>query len=124
MAEYLDYDWRKGDLISDSINKTLYKNLTAADRDIAIKALRNLIKNSDDYEFRNNLEQDDKFLQKFLFARKFVLEDSFEMLKNFYWYRKRNPDIFRDLSLNAGDVRKALENGKRVMYSIEKIHFL
>ncbi|ERL85961.1 clavesin-1 isoform X1 [Dendroctonus ponderosae] len=111
MSEYIDYGWRNNDLFSKSINKTFYKNLTASDREVAIKALRNVIKSCGDIEFKNHIEQDEKTLQKFLFARKFILEDSFETLKNFYWYRKRNPDIFRDLNLDSADVRKALENG-------------
>ncbi|CAG9763115.1 unnamed protein product [Ceutorhynchus assimilis] len=112
MAEYLDYGWRNSDLITESINKTLFKNITANDRDVAIKALRNQIKSCDDFDLKNNLPlDDDAFLQKFLFARKFILEDSFELIKNHYYYRKRNPEMFRDLSLSASDVRKALENG-------------
>lgn len=111
MAEYIDYGFRNGDLINGTINKTPYRNLTAGDRDVAIKALRNLVKNCDDFELRNNISQDDKTLQKFLFARKFVLEDSFELLKNYYWYRKRNPEIFKEFNLYANDIRRALENG-------------
>ncbi|XP_030751279.1 clavesin-1-like [Sitophilus oryzae] len=111
MAEYIDYGWRNGDIISNDFNKTHYKNITSADRDIAINALRGLLKKSEDYEIRNYAEQDDKTLQKFLFARKFVLEDSFELIKSYYAYRKRNPDIFRGLSLESSDIRKALENG-------------
>lgn len=111
MAEYLDYGFRNSDLINGGINRTPYKNFTSSDRDVAIKALRNHIKNCEDFEFKNNVSQDEKFLQKFLFARKFILEESFELLKNYYWYRKRNPDIFRDLNLNASDIKKALENG-------------
>ncbi|XP_066139636.1 clavesin-1-like [Euwallacea fornicatus] len=108
MAEYIDYGWRTNNLIAHSLNKTLYKNLTANDRDVAARALRDLVKCSDEC---HDVDWEDKTLQKFLFARKFVLEDSFELLKNYCSYRSRNPDIFRDLSLNAEDVRRALENG-------------
>lgn len=111
MAEYIDYGWRTSDIICDSANKTFYKNLTANDRQVAIKALRDAVRSCEDYEFKNNVEQDDRTLQKFLFARKFVLEDSFELLKNYYHYRSRNPDVFKNLTLEAGDIRKALENG-------------
>lgn len=115
MAEYIDYGWRTSDIICDSANKTFYKNLTASDRQVAIKALRDAIRSCEDYEFKNNVEQDDRTLQKFLFARKFVLEDSFELLKNYYHYRSRNPDVFKNLTLEAGDIRKALENGKYLL---------
>ncbi|KAF7265727.1 clavesin-1-like isoform X2 [Rhynchophorus ferrugineus] len=110
MAEF-DYGWRDSDIISNTLNKTYYKNITSNDRDVAIKALRNVMKNSEDFEIRNYTEQDDKTLQKFLFARNFILEDSFELVKNYYAYRKRNPDVFRGLSLESSDIRRALEDG-------------
>ncbi|KAL1494227.1 hypothetical protein ABEB36_009853 [Hypothenemus hampei] len=114
MAEYgihNSYRSNNGDFNTDYTDKTVFKNITATDREVAVKALRNLINNSDDYDFKYHVEQDDATLQKFLFARNFCLEDSYELLKNNFCYKHRNPAVFKDLNLNATDIRKALENG-------------
>ncbi|XP_050302683.1 clavesin-1-like [Anthonomus grandis grandis] len=112
MAEYQEYNWRTNNVLSEPTdNKTVYKNYTAKDREVAVNALRNLMISCDDCELRRYSGEDDKLLQKMLFARNFVLEDSFELLKNYVYYRRRNPDIFRNLHLYSEDVRKALENG-------------
>ncbi|XP_060523316.1 clavesin-1-like isoform X2 [Cylas formicarius] len=109
MADYIEYEWRTN-IISEDLKKS-FKNFNAKDREVAVKALRETIQKCDDFEFKNNMSQDDKTLQKFLFARKFRLRESFDLIKNYYWYRKRNPDVFGELDLAAGDVRRALENG-------------
>lgn len=111
MAEYLEYDWRMG-MLSSEIHKSYQTNRAAPpDKNVAIQSVRNLIYQCKDLEVRNNIPQDDKTITKFLYARKFNAEDTFQLLQNYYWYRRKNPDIFKNFHLNASDIRKALENG-------------
>ncbi|XP_018570334.1 clavesin-1 [Anoplophora glabripennis] len=111
MAEYLEFEWRTN-VISNNIVKGVHPLCNEPKgRTAAIAALKNLIHSCNDYELRTNLPQDDKTLQKFLYARKLNVTESFELLKNYYFYRKRNPDIFKNLTLEAEDIYKALENG-------------
>ncbi|KAJ8979629.1 hypothetical protein NQ317_015196 [Molorchus minor] len=113
MAEYMEYDWRSN-VISKEIAKELAARYYSADpknRNISIQALQSLIQTCSDYELRKCLPQDEKVLQKFLYARKFDIKESFDLLKNYYLYRKRNTEIFNNFSLEAEDIQKALENG-------------
>lgn len=111
MAEFLEFEWRTN-VISNNLVKEIHPRYNEPkDRTAGIAALKNLILSCSDYELRTNLPQDEKTLQKFLSARKLNVAESFELLKNYYLYRKRNPDIFKNLSLEAEDIYKALENG-------------
>ncbi|KAJ8953577.1 hypothetical protein NQ318_002999, partial [Aromia moschata] len=113
MAEYLEFDWRANVLTSEIVKELSSRRHTAdvKDRHVAIQALKDLVQSCGDYELRTNLPKDDKTLQKFLYSRKFDVAEAFNLLKNYYLYRKRNPDIFKNLSCDADDVHKALENG-------------
>lgn len=104
MSEFLHYKWQNG-LISPDVR---FSN--AKDRTSAVQNFKTIIRNCDDFELKNNLPQDEKTLQKFLYARKFDLTESFELLKNYYWFRKRHPEIFDNFTLDAEDIRLALEN--------------
>lgn len=105
MSDYLHYHWQNG-----LIQKTDIRFSNAKDRTVALQSFKNLIRTCEDFELKHNLPQDDKTLQKFLYARKFDLSESFLLLKNYYWYRKRHPEIFDNFNLDAEDIRLALEN--------------
>ncbi|XP_018327960.1 clavesin-1 [Agrilus planipennis] len=110
MAEFLEYDWRTNFITKDLI--TIPKSQkNPEDKHISIQALRGLIYQSTDSEFKNNVQQDDTTLLKFLYARKFDIDEAYQLIQNYYWYRKRNSQIFKDFSIDAPDIRKALENG-------------
>ncbi|KAJ8911069.1 hypothetical protein NQ315_008204 [Exocentrus adspersus] len=111
MAEYLEFDWRTNTIPDDVVKGFASRFREPKDRNAAIISLKNRILSCDDYELRSNLPQDEKTLQKFIYARKLNVDDSFELLKNSYFYRKRNPHIFKNLTLEADDIYKALENG-------------
>lgn len=108
MSEFLEYNWRSN--ISSTPVGGVFKYWDPKDRIEALKCLRELIRSSNDYELKTHMPQDDTTLLKFLYARKFDLEESFTLLKNYFWYRKRNPEIFQNLTLEAEDIEKALEN--------------
>lgn len=111
MAEYLEFDWRNSVIQNDIVKSFPTRCSEPKGRTAALAALKQLILSCDVYELKTNLPQDDKTLMKFLSARKMDVEESFELLKNYYLYRKRNPEIFNNLTLQAQDVYKALENG-------------
>lgn len=105
MSEFLQYHWQNEIIQPPDVR---YSN--AKDRTSAIQNFKTIIRNCGDFELKNNLPQDDKTLQKFLYARKFDLTESFELLKNYYWYRKRHPEIFNNFILDAEDIQLALNN--------------
>lgn len=111
MAEYLEYDWRMNMLSTDIRKELHFEKTEPTDKNTAILAVRNLLRQNPDPELKNTLPQDDRTLLKFLYARKFNIADTYQLLQNYYWYRRRNPDIFKNFHLNAGDIRKALDNG-------------
>nr|CAD7587104.1 unnamed protein product [Timema genevievae] len=83
--------------------KTVIKDTQAS-----LLALKKLLPTRPDIEFKRH---DDEFLVRFLHARKCNIEDSFLLLVNYYLYRKRNPEIFVNLSLEEEGVRQALWDG-------------
>ncbi|GJQ83633.1 hypothetical protein Trydic_g14346 [Trypoxylus dichotomus] len=109
MAEFLELDW-KAQMISRDIMRD-WKNSEPKDKAISVQSLRNLIQSSDDRELKDNMQQDDKTLLKFLYARKFDINDTYELIRNYYWYRRKNPEIFRNFTIQSEDIRKSLENG-------------
>lgn len=112
MAEYMDYDWKSTRISRDLLHQDMpYKKSVTLDKTTALQSLRNLIQQSRDLEFKSNIKQDEATLLKFLHAKKFNVEDACQLLQNYYWYRKKNYEIFKDFSLNASDIKMALENG-------------
>ncbi|KAI4457061.1 alpha-tocopherol transfer protein-related [Holotrichia oblita] len=109
MAEFLELDWKAQMLGRDIIRD--WKSTEPKDKAISVQSLRNLIQRSDDRELKDNMQQDDKTLLKFLYARKFDINDTYELIRNYYWYRRKNPEIFRNFTIQAEDIRKSLENG-------------
>lgn len=109
MAEFLELDWKTQMLGRDIIRD--WKSTEPKDKALSVQSLRNLIQRSDDRELKDNMQQDDKSLLKFLYARKFDVNDSYELIRNYYWYRRKNPEIFRNFTIQAEDIRKSLENG-------------
>lgn len=100
-------------MISSEIRKQQlrYPRSEQADKNTALQAVKSMIQQSTDAEVRTNMPQDDATISKFLYARKFDVAETYQLLQNYYWYRRRNPDIFKNFHLYAGDIRKALENG-------------
>lgn len=69
-----------------------------------------MIQQSTDFELKNSIEQDEKNLLKFLYARKFDIPDTYLLIQNYYYYRKRNHIIFENFSVKSPDIKNALEN--------------
>lgn len=105
MAEYLQYEWRTQPIISPQLSKN-----EPVDKTTSIQALRTFVQGCNDLELKNSVQQDDKTLLKFLYARKFNVPDSFLLIQNYYWYRKRNSVIFKNFHCESPDIKNALES--------------
>ncbi|XP_053575331.1 retinaldehyde-binding protein 1 [Bombina bombina] len=91
-------------------------NETTETRDAAIKELRQLIKekaNTGDNLCKSVAEkvitQDDNFLLRFIRARKFEVNRSYELLKGYVNFRQQYPELFENLTPEA--VRSTIEAG-------------
>lgn len=112
MAEYMEYDWKNSMLSRDVLREKYPNNQTEpTDKSVALQELRSLLAKSKDYELKSNFKMDDSTLMKFLYARKFDLNETQELIENYYSWRRRNPEIFRNFTLDADDIKKNLENG-------------
>jgi len=54
---------------------------------------------------------DDEFLLRFLCARKFKIEASFNLLVNYYLYRQRHRHLFIGLNVQDPLIKRALFDG-------------
>ncbi|XP_044252314.1 clavesin-2-like [Tribolium madens] len=105
MAEYLQYDWRLEKIVPEPPPRS-----EPQDKTLSVQALRTMIQQSTDLELKNNVSHDDKTLLKFLFARKFNIPDSYLLVQNYYYYRKKNHVIFENFTSTAPDIKNALES--------------
>lgn len=117
MSEYMEFDWRSA-MISRDISpseilpKRLPESKEPKDKCATAQALRNLLHSSTHYEVKNNFQpQDDKTLLKFMYARKFNPIDAFTLLVDYYFYKRRNKEVFKNLSLETFDIRQCIEHG-------------
>lgn len=110
MAEYLQYDWKLHMLPREFLQEVTYPK-SKVDQKTSISSLRNLVNQSSDFAFKNTQNQDDRTLLKFLYARKFDVDEAYHLLHNYHSYRKRNEDLFKNFTIKSHDILKALENG-------------
>ncbi|XP_026464159.1 LOW QUALITY PROTEIN: clavesin-2-like [Ctenocephalides felis] len=108
MAEYIEYDWG----LRNSLIRDLQQPMQAADKKVALQNLKDLIGASIDFALKDkSCGQDDAFLTRFLYARKFNVAESFELILSYYSYRQRNPVLFNDLNCLDESVQLALRDG-------------
>lgn len=113
MAEYCDIDWNGyRSTSSDEIPymKSPPKNLTDVE---AIAELKKTMKRKKEngtgtLDLKN---PDDKFLLRFLRARKMDIDETYKLLTNYYSYRQRNREFFQTLSTSDTLVQQALFDG-------------
>lgn len=111
MADYLEFDWR-----ASMIPKDIGHEIISSKHDNSPKnkadCLRTHLHTSTFYEVKNNFQpQDDKTFTKFLYARKHNTLEAFDLLVNYYFYKRKNKEIFKDLTFESSDIRKCIENG-------------
>lgn len=82
------------------------KEVLTADQ--ALQSIRALLPSRQDIDF---LRKDDDFLLRFLHARKMNVQDSFQLLANYYSYRQRNRHLFIHLNAQDESIQQALKDG-------------
>lgn len=77
--------------------KTKDKKVVIKEFDTTIKLLRERISKSSSREMQQLLEfvLDDQFLLKYLRAREFDVEQSYQLVKGYFAIRKSSPEMFR-----------------------------
>jgi CRAL/TRIO domain/CRAL/TRIO, N-terminal domain len=112
--EYYEYSWATNKFRhSLSIqDKKGYNRNEPTDRNRALTALKELIGASMDYALKDkSCYQDDEFLLRFLYARKFNVDEAFQLLINYHAYRQRNSVILSRLSALDETIQLALRDG-------------
>lgn len=117
MSEFLEYKFYTRDKLH--CDKFLYNNKTfeynindPKDRNHALNELRQLIGESIDFALKDkSCADDDEFLQRFLFARNFVISDAFKLLVNYHNFKQKNADILSKISALDEGIQMALRDG-------------
>uniref|UniRef100_A0A1B6DGL7 CRAL-TRIO domain-containing protein n=1 Tax=Clastoptera arizonana TaxID=38151 RepID=A0A1B6DGL7_9HEMI len=111
MAEFCDIDWNGYRGLVNSphiqIESTPIKD-KIVDKDIALQTIRNKITTIQLNEFTRT---DDEFLMRFIRARKMNVEESYLLLCNYYDYRKKNQELFDNMTLKDTLIQQALYDG-------------
>lgn len=82
------------------------------DRYRALNELKQLIGESIDFALKDkSCTDDDEFLVRFLFARKFIVADAFKLLINYLEYKQRNMNILSKITSLDEDIQLALRDG-------------
>ncbi|XP_001651322.2 clavesin-2 [Aedes aegypti] len=114
MSDICDFEWsnnrfRHNLTISDLKG---YNKNEPTDRSRALIALKELIGASMDYALKDkSCFQDDEFLLRFLYARKFNVNDAFQLVINYHAYRQRNGPLLQRLSVLDENIQLALRDG-------------
>uniref|UniRef100_A0A0A9WH41 Clavesin-2 n=2 Tax=Lygus hesperus TaxID=30085 RepID=A0A0A9WH41_LYGHE len=74
----------------------------------ALKSLHDIIRSNNNPDITCT---ENEFLSRFLFARKMNVEESYALLCNYFAYRKRNPELFHNLSTSDPLIKQALYDG-------------
>ncbi|KAK7867789.1 hypothetical protein R5R35_001207 [Gryllus longicercus] len=106
MAEYCEYEWGLRRQEIDITCKNSEKK--TCDKKQAVIAVQQLIPSRPEIDF---LRTDEDFILRFLHARKCGVQESFDLLANYYSYRKRNKDLFLHFNANEIGIRNALKDG-------------
>ncbi|CAB3377130.1 Hypothetical predicted protein [Cloeon dipterum] len=106
MSEYLEYQWNLSSPTSE--NNDLPAKPQPLTKTQSIAAIRDLLPTRPDVGF---LCTEDEFLLRFLNARKFKIEASFNLLVNYYLYRQKYRHLFIGLNVHDPLIRRALFDG-------------
>lgn len=124
MSEYCEYSWGMRDKSfglssatknGNSVNKKtspqhIYNEPTEMNQ--ALHQLKELIGASMDYALKDkSCCQDDEFLTRFLFARKFDVAEAFKLIINYHSFRQKNGILLQRLSALDESIQLALRDG-------------
>ncbi|KAK9885394.1 hypothetical protein WA026_010889 [Henosepilachna vigintioctopunctata] len=108
MAEFLEFDWKNRSILTDTDKAKLHPQ--KIDPKEALQTLRNLIQASTDTELKCTFPLDDNTLTKFLNARKYDVEATYKLIRNYYWYRKKQSAICSDLRIENCDIKNCIRS--------------
>lgn len=131
MSEYCEYSWaiqadRKqfslsnknagngggGGVVVPSPKKTNHIYNEPTEMSQALHELKELIGASMDYALKDkSCCQDDEFLMRFLFARKFDVAEAFKLIINYHAFRQKNGILLQRLSALDESIQLALRDG-------------
>lgn len=110
MAEYMEYEWRAQSIAFDPPLTGKYNSYNDNHRK-QTKALKELISDSIEPEIKDEPPPTEEELLRFLYARKFDVEQSYRLLLSYKRHRNKNPHIFNDLKVSSLDIRALLQDG-------------
>lgn len=108
MAEYMEYEWRAQNIASSNFP---WKFDRYQDRTISKNHLRDLISKSSEIEFRGEPPPEDDELIRFLYARRFDPEQTYQLMLAYRRHRHQNSRLLGNLSASAPDVLALLSSG-------------
>lgn len=116
MSEFFEYKFYNRD--KANCDKCLtgkpfeFNENDAKDRCRALNELKQLIGESIDFALKDkSCADDDEFLLRFLFARKFNVSDAFKLLINYHDFKQRNAEILSKISALDENIQMALRDG-------------
>lgn len=117
MSGYYEYQWNGrhdrnfGDIFADKSYKSFNYN-EPSDRNKALTAFKDMIGASVDFALKDkSCGEDDEFLFRFLFAKKFKIDEAFKLLINYLDYKQRNVEILQKMSALDEQIQMALRDG-------------
>ena len=97
---------------NEKLEKFVFNRHDANERFRALNLLKELIGASMDYALKDkSCYQDDEFLFRFLFARKFNVTEAFQLLINYQLYRQKNSELLQRLCVLDDTIQMALRDG-------------
>lgn len=76
------------------------------------KVVKHSTKNTKKHNFSVDIPSlDDEFILRFLYARKMNVENSFQLVLNYFAHRKNNPTLFENLTVNDPLTQTCLRDG-------------
>lgn len=115
MSEFYEYQWTKSKHLRNEIlidHKKTYNLNEPSDRSRALLELKDLIGASVDFAMKDkSCAQDDEFLSRFLFAKKYNVDEAFKLIIRYHEYKYRNSDILQKMSALDEQIQMALRDG-------------
>lgn len=115
MSEFFEYKFfsEKSNFDKCLSSKSIeYNENDAKDRNRALNEIKQLIGESIDFAMKDkSCADDDEFLLRFLFARKFNVAAAFKLLLNYHDFKQRNASILSKISVLDEGIKLALRDG-------------
>lgn len=116
MSEFYEYKFYTRDRDNCdrclSTMKSMYNINDPTDRSRALLALKDLIGESIDFALKDkSCTDDDEFLLRFLFNKKFDLDEAFKLLIRYHDFKQRNIELLSKISALDENIHSALRDG-------------